>query len=132
MNRPPPAPSALPMIRIALLTGVLAFGAVTWWMQRQSGWTPPNPNAAAALRPIGLALWGLAIAGVVVMWVVMGRARDEVRRRSLTPAAWAMGEVPALFGAVLWFLTGDAMSFLMGLAWMLGVFVLFPATPRRR
>lgn len=132
MNRPPPSPSALPIIRIALLTGVLSFGAVIWFLQRRPGWTPPNPNAAMQLRPVGLALWAVAIVGVVTLWFLIGKARDETHRRTLTVPAWAMGEIPALFGAVRYFLTGDPMPFLMGLAWMLGVFVLFPAATRRR
>lgn len=132
MHRPPASPSTLPIIRVALLAGVLSFGTVIWFLQLRPGWTPPNPNAAMQLRPLGLALWGVAIVGVVTLWFLVDRARDEARRRSLTVPAWAMGEIPVLFGAVVWFLTGEPMSFLVGLAWMLGVFVLFPSVPRRR
>ena len=120
------SPDAAPaLVRLSLLTGVLLFGAVSWFTHRQPGWTPQ----AADVRPyrtLGYLVWGLGVLGVVALWVSTSRTRDPARLRALNLMAWACGEAPALFGGVVYFATGDVSWYLLGLAFMVGTLLAFP------
>ena len=109
----------LAVVRMALLAGVLAFGAAVWWARRGQG--APDPSAAPpALRTFGAAIWIAALAGVVGFWLLIPRARDERRRSSYTIFAWAAAEMPAVFGAAYYYLTGDSRWFAAGLTLLVG------------
>jgi hypothetical protein len=110
---------------MSLLAGVLLFGAVSWYTQRRPDWTPP----AADFRPFrvaGYLAWGLAVIGVLVLRGRVDRARDAATRQKLNLFAWTCGEIVALYGGVVYFNTGDASWYLLGLAFMVGTFVVFP------
>lgn len=113
---------ALQLIRLSLMAGVLIFGAVDLIVHRQPSWKPE------ALPPvIGYALVAVAIVAVSIAVLLrgrLGREADPERRSALLIMGWAAGEGAGLFGAVIFFLTGQAQWYLFGLLAMLCTFVL--------
>src|SRR5581483_11300016 len=107
-TRAPAAP--LSMIRLALVAGVLLFGATIAILQR----TVPPHAAAPNLDVIGYAQGAMAVMSVVVAMVLRGRVAaepDAARRAGLLIIAWAVGESSGLFGGVVVFLGGAWMSY---------------------
>jgi hypothetical protein len=123
-DAPPPA-STLAIIRIALLIGVLMFGAVSYLVQRGETWAAAAPDLLATLRVGMLATWVVAILLLLVLRARLTRL-TEVAGRSVLIIAWAIGEGAALFGGVYYFLSGSAQWFIIGLFVMLASFILFP------
>ena len=119
----------LAIIRIAILAGILLFGAVIWFVQRGPGWTPATPQFP--VEPIAMALWTAAIVGVLAVRVAWGRSRDVKRRVHFAIMAIAIAEAPALYGALVYFLTGDARLYLTGVFLMLTTLLLFPISGHR-
>lgn len=121
---PPANPRVQPLqlIRLSLLAGVLMFGAVTLIVHRQPNWKP------AVLPPaLGYALVALAIVAVSIAVLLKGRLGGEAdpeRRGALLIVGWAVGEAAGLFGAVIFFLTGQGQWYLFGLLAMLCTLVL--------
>ncbi len=115
-------PSAV--IRAALWLGVLAFGAVIWFVH-QRGLFPTKPQPAAMMA----AQAALCVLAVVIAFARRGRAisaPDLPTRATSTIQLWAIGEGAALFGGVIFLLSGDAQWYGLGLLSMLTVFVLVP------
>lgn len=129
----PPSPGSsvrnLAIIRIAILAGILVFGAVIWFMQREPDWAPRTPEFP--VEPIALALWGAAIIGILLVRNAWGRTRDVPRRVHFSIIGIAIAEAPALFGAVVYFLTGDPRLYLTGVFLMLTTLLLFPISGHR-
>jgi hypothetical protein len=112
------------LIRLAMLLGVLTFGGVVWYIRRSGD--PPGVSAdeARSLLWIGRAIWGVAIIGcIVVFQLTQRRPRDS----SYQILAWAFGEMVALYGAVIWFLTGTSGWYVPGLVFLVMTFLAFPA-----
>lgn len=124
-RRPPPPDSSLAVIRIALLVGVLMFGAVTYYVQRGADWESAAPDVLNTLYTVMLAALVLAVVFLLVLRARLGR-RSDAGDRSLLVVAWAIGESSALFGGVYYFLSGNAQWFIIGLFVMLASFILFP------
>ena len=124
-----PPPASLAVIRLALLVGVLMFGAVTYMVQRGETWTPARPELLGLLRVAMLSVWLVAI---LLLFILRARltSLSETAGRSVLIIAWAVGEGAALFGGVYYFLSGSAEWFIIGLFVMLASFILFPI--RRR
>ena len=123
--------TTLPLIRIAYLGGVLLVGGVSYYMHHGGGAVAaPGAEQQGMLRTVGYAIWGGAIAGMLVLRSVFGRAIELGRRANLVPIGWAMGEMVALYGAVIYFLTGEWQLYIAGLVVMVVSFSLFPI-PRR-
>jgi hypothetical protein len=122
---PPTPPSTLAIIRIALLMGVLAFGGITYMVQKGETWAPAEPDLLAPLRVAMLATWVMATVLLLVMRARLARL-TETAGRSILMVAWAIGEGAALFGGVYYFLSGDGTWFVIGLFFMLASFILFP------
>lgn len=133
-NRSPrPLPSStvqLSIIRLAMLSGVLMFGGVVWWLRRSGSATEVDAAAIANVRILAAAGLGVAVSGLVALYALTGRQADEARRRTFSIIAWAMGEGAALAGGVYYMFAGDPRWYLGGLFVLLVSFVLFPA--RRR
>lgn len=115
------------LIRIAMLTGVLLFGGVTWFL-RQSGSAPEPPTAESArtLLWMGRAAWAAAIAGCVVLFALLQREPSTARTRTLSIVAWAFGELVALYGGVVWFLTGLTQWYVSGVIFLVLSLLAFP------
>jgi len=119
-----PSPQPVQLIRLALITGVLMFGAVILFVHRQPSWKPGVLPSA-----IGYALLAYAIVAVLVARAMRGRVLrepDPQRRASLLLIGWAVGEGAALLGAVIFFVTGQGQWYLLGLLAMLTVFAFLP------
>jgi len=84
----------LALIRIALLVGVLVFGAIIWYLQR-SGWESVAVDPRG-LRVAGQAVWGLMTLGTLGLFLAAGRASPE-RRAAFSVVAWALGEATAIY-----------------------------------
>jgi hypothetical protein len=112
-------------IRFAMLTGVLLFGGVTWFI-RQSPDAPQYPaDSASTLLWAARVAWILAIGGCIALFVAIRPARTTARAASLSIAAWALGEMVALFGGVVWFLTGSPAWYVPGLIFLVLTFLAF-------
>ena len=126
-----PTIAQLSLIRMAMLSGVLLFGAIAWWARRND----PAPAATPAMRNIlgvaPLALGIVALSVVVLLRRVLARETDPARQATLRIIGWATGETAALAGAVGYFLTGDPSTFFIGLAVLMFTFVGLPVPERR-
>lgn len=122
----------LALIRIALLAGVLLLGGVCWLLHRGGPRPLPDPSTLSALRTLGMLVWAMALVGVVLVRL---RLDAGARRRAAGAAAdtaslrilgWAAGQATALYGGVVYLITGDPQWYLFGLVMMLGTFVVVP------
>lgn len=126
--RPPSGPNAnatrtLGIIRIALLVGVLVFGAVVWFLRRSDGTAfSVDPRG---LRLAGQAVWGAATLGTLALFLAAGRASPE-RRATFAVIAWALGESTAIYGGLFWMILGDPQWYLYGVACLLLTYFIFP------
>lgn len=115
------------VIRITMVTGVLLFGAVTWFLRRSgSAPSPLTPEAARTLLWMGRAAWATALAGCVVLFALMQREPTSARTQRLSIVAWALGEMVALFGGVVWFLTGMTEWYVSGVVFLVLSLLAFP------
>jgi len=115
---------ALALIRISLLVGVLIFGALTWWLQ-SAGDRPTSDPSSLRPRIAGFAIWGAAIALLAFLRSRLAGLSDSTRRSYLV-ISWGVAEAVALFGGVVYFLSGDARWYVAGLFFMIGSFLVFP------
>lgn len=123
-------PASLAVIRLAILATVLVFGAAAWWVHRAPGHVPDPAPDADMLRFAGLGLWALATAGVLLVRKRWTHAPQPEQAR-LSIVGWALGEVPALWGAAYYFLTGDPLRYHTGVLFLVLSFLLFPVHGRR-
>ncbi|MGQ0646334.1 MAG: hypothetical protein ACT4P7_02115 [Gemmatimonadaceae bacterium] len=109
-----------------MLIGVLLFGGVVYYVRQSQA--PPGvaPDDARALLWIGRAIWGLAIIGCAILFQVIQRGGVPGKVRSYRIVAWALGEMVALYGGVIWFLTGTPSWYVPGLVFLLLAFLAFP------
>jgi len=118
----------LALIRIALLVGVLVFGAIIWYLQR-SGWESVAVDPRG-LRVAGQAVWGLMTLGTLGLFLAAGRASPE-RRAAFSVVAWALGEATAIYGGLFWMMLGDRQWYLYGVACLLLTYFIFPIRTNR-
>lgn len=121
-----PTPALLALIRIALVAGVLMFGGLTLFIHRQGSWTPMAEGDIDTLRIAGFVIWGIAVGGMILLRGKAGREIDRSRYATLSIVGWALGEAPALFGGVYYFLTANAVWYINGLLLLIASFVIFP------
>jgi hypothetical protein len=115
------------LIRLSMVLGVLIFGGVTWFL-RNSGNAPVamSPDGARTLLWIGRAAWGIAIAGCIVIFAMLQRDFASPRAQSLSIVAWALGEMVALFGGVVWYVTGRNDWYISGVIFLVLALLAFP------
>ncbi|HSA57545.1 MAG TPA: hypothetical protein VLE53_17665 [Gemmatimonadaceae bacterium] len=118
--------TALPAIRLAMLGGVLLFGAVCWALQRSPDWAPASNVDPESLRLVARLLWAGAIAGVFILMMRARGVTSAARASTLGILSWALGEMVALFGAVVYFLTGVATWYIGGVVFLALTFLLLP------
>ena len=115
------------VIRITMVTGVLLFGAVTWFLRRSgSAPEPLTPESARTLLWMGRVAWGSALAGCIVIFALMQRNPASSRNQLFSIVAWALGELVALYGGVVWFLTGMTQWYVSGLVFLVLALLAFP------
>jgi hypothetical protein len=123
--------SALAIIRIALMAGVLIFGAVAWFVHRQPDWTPPDVGSLRAVRRFVLSSW-IAVSVLLIFFRLrLERARNEQQRRTTLIVAWAVAEGAAMGGALDFFLSRDVTMFAGGVFVMAAALILFPVREAR-
>ena len=122
------ATRTLGIIRIALLVGVLAFGAIVWFVRRSGD--PSYGVDPRGLRLAGQAVWALATLGTLGMFLAAGRVAPD-RRPTLSVIAWALGESTAIYGGLFWMLLGEPQWYLYGVACLLLTYFIFPIRPTR-
>lgn len=116
-----------------MLVGVLLFGGVTF-VARSSGSESSTISAdrAAALLWTARVMWGVAVVGCVLLYWATRRATTTARVASLSIGAWALGEMVAIFGGAVWFLTGSPAWYLLGVTFLVLTFLAFPGKSRKR
>ncbi|HEU0012216.1 MAG TPA: hypothetical protein VFQ45_00960 [Longimicrobium sp.] len=119
------SPTALRLVRIALLTGVVVFGVIAHFLVRQDG-PRGTPEMAPALQWVNIAFLVVAAAVILVIQPKHARAEDPAARSVYNILAWAVAESTALFGGVHFLLVGSATPYLVGLATLVASFVLVP------
>lgn len=113
-------------IRMAMMGGVLLFGGVSWFVHQSAEWQPAPPEDVASLVQVGRVMWLAIAAGLAILY---RRARGEIRSPQLAMLAilaWALGETLALFGGVLFYLSGRSVWYVAGVLVLALTFVAFP------
>lgn len=113
-------------IRLAMMGGVLLFGAVSWFLTRTPDWVPPQPGVAEQLTSVARIAW---LAAGVVLTVLFLKFRDHTsaaRASSVAILSWALGETLALLGGVVFFLTSAAGLYIAGVIVLTLTLVAFP------
>lgn len=123
----------LPRVRTALL-GLTLFAGLLVWVAFSLGLIPQGTHLLVKLRVfIGITwLYALVQIGDLKLW----RSRFARRRRAASqiPEAlegWLLGQMIAWFGLAYYALTGDALLFVGGVAFLLLSFVAFPIRAER-
>lgn len=124
MTRAPDS-AVLRLIRLSLLFGVLAFGAVAYFTQSQRQ-PSLDPGVHNALRMAVFALSAAVVIAAFVFRTVRARAAAPASAANITIVAWAVGEAPAILGAAVYFLSGDAQPFFVGVAAFVLMLVAVP------
>jgi hypothetical protein len=115
------------IIRTALVTGVVLFGLIVWYL---SGQRTIEPLEAGVVRALQLAFGGLALGGLTAVAVVrsaQSKAKTVAQQGTLAVVGWAVGEGIALFGGVIYLLTTQPALYLVGLVVFLATLVMVPA-----
>lgn len=124
-----PSAAAQQIIRIGLLTGVFAFGAIAWYLRQNQEETPAGAegDALVTILPIVFAAVLIGSAGVVFLFRKRRQTASSMAEIATTNiVGWALGEGVALLGAVILMLTGNVVYFAAGVVYMLAVFAMFP------
>jgi hypothetical protein len=126
-NSPPNAsPARANIIRIALLSGVVIFGAVIYVLRSSGSYGSNNSNNGEMLPLLYafIPLAAIAIIGTIVLRGRQLRSGEFGRRFTLAIIGWALCEGATLFGGVYFLLTGNPYLYLTGLALFLCSLVL--------
>lgn len=125
MQNPPV--SQYRVIRTALVSGVVLFGLVIWYLSGQRTADAPDP---AVFRVLLLAFGAVAVGGLVAVAVVrsaQSNATTIAREGTLALVGWAIGESIALFGGVIYLLTSQPALYLVGVMIFLATLLMVPA-----
>jgi hypothetical protein len=117
-------PAQLGIVRMAMLGGVLLFGAVTWFLHRRPGYVPLG--GMDGLRPFLPLIMVIAALGVIGIRWYLSRVRSDETVRNAQLGAWTLGETAALSGGVYYFTNDDPRYYIVGLFVMLASFIIVP------
>ncbi|HWH52681.1 MAG TPA: hypothetical protein VN651_14120 [Gemmatimonadaceae bacterium] len=116
------------IIRLALIAGVVGFGAVILFIH-----SLPNWKATTLPPAFGYAQVACAVVGIWAAIAMRGRVAGEPDPAQLATryvTGWAIGEGAALFGGALFFITGQMQWYVLGLLAMAGAFAMLPIKAR--
>jgi len=102
------------------------FGGVVFVLRRSGDAPGVTAEQAAAFVWIGRGLWAAAVIGCTVVFQAAQRSRNARSAQSLHIVAWAFGEMVALYGGVIWFLTGRPTWYIPGLVYLVMTLLAFP------
>lgn len=122
--------SKLAAIRMSILLAVLMFGAAAWYQRGQPDWVVPEGVRMRPLRVTGMVIWAAGVAGIIALRLRFARDVERGTNVRVSIIAWAIAELPALFGAVFYYITGDITLFAAGVGALVVSFLLFPVAPR--
>lgn len=122
--------SKLAAIRMSILLAVLMFGAAAWYQRGQPEWVAPEGVRMRPLRIAGMVIWGVAVAGILTLRMKFDKEVEGGSNVRISIIAWALAELPALFGAVFYYITGDITLFAAGVGALVVSFLLFPVARR--
>lgn len=114
------------IMRIALLAGVLAFGAFSLYRRTQVAIDPLQ--ASRLLDGMRYALWGVSVAAVLAALFLRTRldAATPQMRRNITLIGWSFGEGAALFGLAQHYAGAAASTGAIGVLTFVVVLMLLP------
>ena len=119
-NSAPPA-QVQRIIRLAMLSGVLIFGAIIYCLRSTGAVGNTLEADDSSIFPMAaMGLVFMAGGAVFLFRRLIEQSADEARRFQLSLVAFALCEGAALFGSVLWLLSGVYLPYLAGV----GVFVM--------
>jgi len=124
------SPTALRLVRIALLTGVVVFGVIAHFLVQQDG-PRGTREMAPVLQWVNIGFLVVAAGVILVLQPRHAAEPDPARRGVYNIMAWAVAESTALFGGVHMLLVGSATPYLVGLATLVASFVLVPIREER-
>lgn len=113
-------------IRIAMMSGLLLFGGITWFLHQRPEWQPPKPGVADGLTAIARVMWVVAAAALAVLFFQHRKSDNPVRSSTLAIVAWSVGEALALFGVVYYYIAAVPAWYVSGILAMAITFVAFP------
>lgn len=123
----PPA-RALGIIRLAIVSGVALFAAVTVFLLN-AGRIDPDPELRG---PLNLAVLGVCVACALTINLLRSRrdaAATRAQRTTLSITGWAVGEAAAMVSIVSTFLSGALTTLLAGAAILALALAFFPVPP---
>jgi hypothetical protein len=112
-------------IRIAMMSGLLLFGAVAWFLHQRPDWQPPDEKLVGQLRMFGRVLGGVSIVALIFAYDRFRKAETRVQSSTWAIIGWSLGETIALFGAVHFYLTGVSSWYIAGMILMSITFIAF-------
>jgi hypothetical protein len=104
-GRVAPTAKVLFLIRTAMAVGVVTFMLVAWFLRSRGGMEAVPADKLATLTTVMYTAVALAAAAVMLIRLRLAEATPDTRR-TMSIAAWAVGEFAALFGGVLFLLAG--------------------------
>jgi len=122
--------AAQQVVRGALLSGVLIFGGVVWWLH-DTGRMHPQPSDASRL--LEFISYGLSLIALIAAFVIRTASTPErsmQQRTQWAVMAWALAESGGLLGGVHYLLTGIWRGWAVGALVLLASLILVPV-PRR-
>ena len=120
-----PRSATLRIVRIALLSGVLIFGGLAYYLTEQQG-GGLGPENGGLLQIANIVILVGAAVGIMIIQRRHLAQHDPAKRTTLNITAWALGEATALFGGVHWLLVGNPIPYMVGLVMMIASFVVVP------
>jgi len=120
-----PSSGVLHIIRLSLLLGVLSFGAAAWYLRKSEA----VQDAAESATALGIAFFAIVAGSAGAMLFIRQRRANATTPREVAMmniVGWALAEGAALLGAIILLLTGSYLPFVIGTAYMLAAFMLFP------
>ena len=118
-------------IRLAMMSGVLLFGGVSWFITKSPDWEAPDPEVIDQLTNVARIAWIAVGIALVVMYAKFRNTGDASRASTVSILAWALGEMLALFGGVVLFMTAFPGWYVAGLMALALSFVAFPPPASR-
>lgn len=118
--------SPLQAIRLAMLGGVLLFGAVSWFLHRSPDWVPAESAASEQLVAVARVAWFVIVGAIAVMYRMFRKAGHPSKASTLAILAWAQAETLALLGGVIYFLTAAHFWYAAGVVLLGLTLVAFP------
>lgn len=122
--------AAQQVVRGALLSGVLIFGGVVWWLHSSGRM---QPHAGDIGRTLEFISYGLSLVGLIAAFVIRAAStpeRSTQQRTQWAIMAWALGESGGVLGGVHFLLTGVWHAWAVGTLVLLAALILVPV-PRR-